>query len=417
MYQTIQQTKNQPDMNILFYTKQLSKLALLLLLWFIAGLTPAQAEDEFTDYLPKYRKFKSHYQIDQIKYDEKRTIIHFRFVAQESGTTSFYNGSHSNSWYMRTPPRMRGLEIQFKLLDIINIAINNQVKRSSLGNTTELSYQLNRGDVVTCEVHFVRIPNYIRMLDLIDGKDGALDENKLNCFDIMIKTKENPLLGTPENMESVVGIFEQSFNYIKPKTTAEPIVASTNNQPINSTNNTSASRMNSTTVSNTNTNNSSTTTKTTTTNTATTTKEVVNIGHEKTPEPIDYMPNALASVTDFKCNTRVYLPNVIFDEDEIKFTGRVKALQNIRVIAEYLLTYKDAKVNLYGHTDIHGSPRKNLDLSRERAMAVKRELVEMGIDAERISVFFFGGTQPLSKYKNGGTPNRRVEVEPVCTGK
>ena len=140
----------------------------------------------------------------------------------------------------------------------------------------------------------------------------------------------------------------------------------------------------------------------------------MTIGHSK-PEPIDYMPGALSGVGDLKCNTRVYLPNVVFRENETKFSGRVKAIQNIRIVAEYLNDYPAARVNLYGHTDIHGNKRKNLDLSRERALAVKRELVNMGVEANRVSVYFFGGEQPLTKYKNGGSANRRVEVEPLCT--
>ncbi|WMX17185.1 MULTISPECIES: OmpA family protein [unclassified Aureispira] len=401
-------------MRILFSTNHLPKITVFLLLFLLSGIQTVSANNSFFDYLPKYRKFKSHYQIDKIEYQEKRTIIHFRYVVQESGTTTFYNGNHPNSWYLRTPPRMRGLEIQFKQLEVANIAINNEVKRTSLTNVPEISYDLNRGDVVTCEVHFVRIPRYIRMLDMIDGKDGHLDQDKLNCFDIMIKTKDNPLLGKSENMVAVVNRFEQSFSYIKPKVQeGSPSVASTSSQPRSYSTTGSSTRPSTTRP---------TTTRPTTTrpSSSSTTRpsstseerEVVNIN--QTPEPIDYMPGALTSMVDLKCDTRVYLPDVVFKEDETKFSGRVKAIQNIRVIVEYVNTYTNARINLYGHTDIHGNPRKNLDLSRERALAVKRELVNMGINPNKISVYFFGGTQPLSKYKNGGSPNRRVEVEPIC---
>lgn len=405
-------------MRILFFTNHLPKIAMCLLLFLISGMHTVSANNSFFDYLPKYRKFKSHYQIDKIEYQEKRTIIHFRYVVQESGSVTFYNGNHPNSWYLRTPPRMRGLEIQFKQLEVANIAINNELKRASLTNVPEISYDLRRGDVVTCQVHFVRIPRYIRMLDMIDGKDGHLDQDKLNCFDIMIKTKDNPLLGKSENMLAVVSRFEQSFNYIKPKVQkGSPAIASTSTQP--------RSYSASTTTRPTTTRPTTTrptTTRPTTTRPSTTSspkpsssdtkREVVNIN--QTPDPIDYMPAALASMVDLKCNTRVYLPDVVFKEDETKFSGRVKAIQNIRVIAEYVKTYTNARINLYGHTDIHGNPRKNLDLSRERALAVKRELVNMGVNPNKISVYFFGGTEPLKKYKNGGSPNRRVEVEPIC---
>jgi outer membrane protein OmpA-like peptidoglycan-associated protein len=370
------------------------------------------ANSIFFDYLPKYRKFKSHYQIDKIEYQEKRTIIHFRYVVQESRSTTFYNGNHPNSWYLRTPPRMRGLEIQFKQLEVANIAINNEIKRASLANVPEISYDLRRGDVVTCQVHFVRIPRYIRMLDMIDGKDGHLDQDKLNCFDIMIKTKDNPLLGKSENMLAVVDRFEQSFNYIKPKVQeGSPAIASTSTQARDYSGSSTTTRP--TTTRPTSTRPVDVQSSTTTRPSSTTTKrEVVNITQR--PEPIDYMPAALVSMVDLKCNTRAYLPDVVFKEDETKFSGRVKATQNIRVIVEYVKTYNNARINLYGHTDVHGNPRKNLDLSRERALAVKRELVNMGVNPDKISVYFFGGSEPLKKYKNGGAENRRVEVEPIC---
>ncbi|MGH1338414.1 MAG: OmpA family protein [Aureispira sp.] len=375
---------------------------LLLLLLFIFSGTTVHALDTFFDYLPKYRKFKSHYQIDKIEYQEKRTVIHFRYVVQEAGTTTFYGGNHPGSWYLRTPPRMRGLEIQFKQLEVANIAINSELKRGSLISVPEISYDLNRGDVVTCQVHFVRIPQYIRMLDLIEGKDGHLDQDKLNCFDIMIKTKENPLLGKEENMQAVVGRFEQSFNYIKPKVES-PVVADVTVSAARPTSPSSSVRPTSSVRPS-----SSVRPKVDKEK-----REVVTINQPK--EPIDYMPTALSSLENLKCNTRVYLPNVVFKEGETKFSGRVKAVQNIRLVAEYLKNYPSAKVYLYGHTDIFGNERRNLELSRERAIAIKRELVLMGVNPDKISVFFFGGQQPLAKYKNGGSQNRRVEVEPICT--
>lgn len=377
-----------------------SKLLLLLLLLFSG--TTVHALDTFFDYLPKYRKFKSHYQIDKIEYQEKRTIIHFRFVVQEGGTATFYGGNHPNSWYLRTPPRMRGLEIQFKQLEVANIAVNSEVRLSSLVSVPEISYDLKRGDVVTCQVHFVRIPQYIRMLDMIEGKEGHLDQDKLNCFDIMIKTKENPLLGKEENMQAVVGRFEQSFNYIKPKVespvaTNVTVNAARPTSPQSSVRPTTSVRPSSSVRP----------------SVEKEKREVVNISQPQ--EPIDYMPEALSSLENLKCNTRVYLPNVVFKEGETKFSGRVKAVQNIRLVAEYLQSYPNAKVYLYGHTDVFGNERRNLELSRERAIAIKRELVLMGVSADKVSVFFFGGKQPLSKYKNGGGQNRRVEVEPICT--
>ena len=56
-----------------------------------------------------------------------------------------------------------------------------------------------------------------------------------------------------------------------------------------------------------------------------------------------------------------------------------------------------------------------MELSKERAIFVKRELVKMGASSDQINTFYFGGEQPLKKYPYGSDLNRRVEVEPICS--
>ncbi len=49
-----------------------------------------------------------------------------------------------------------------------------------------------------------------------------------------------------------------------------------------------------------------------------------------------------------------------------------------------------------GHTDLAGDPGYNQQLSEERALAVKRYLVERGIPAEQLRTQGYGETRPLS---------------------
>ena len=90
-------------------------------------------------------------------------------------------------------------------------------------------------------------------------------------------------------------------------------------------------------------------------------------------------------------------------------------MQDIKTLRQYLENYPSAMIRLHGHTDIFGDDIQNLQLSRERAMAVKLELVKMGIDRDRIEILFYGGRQPLQGLEEGGTANRRVEAEAICT--
>lgn len=359
-----------------------------LIVAFLYNLGTTQAADaNYFDYLPKYRKFKSHYQIDKIEYRDKRTILYFRHIVQEDGTTTFYGGSHPNSWYLRTPPRMKGLEIQFKMLEMRDIRINSDQKMETLTHVPEVDYETKRGDVITYEIHFVRIPQYIRMIDMIEGENGDLDEDKLNCFDIMVKTKDSPLLGAPENTEAIANRFDQSFDYTKPKNNATASASKEKGLLAEAEKEAKRSRYK-------------------------------NLLLEQTDvEPIDYMPRALTTLDDLKCSERVTLPEVNFRDNEITFAGRVRAIENIKLIAQYLKRYPEAIVRLHGHTDIHGEEYKNLELSKERAMAVKRELVIMGVEYDRVEVYFYGGKQPLRDMRQGGEANRRVEVEAICKPK
>ncbi len=357
----------------------------IFVLWLAASVPQmAQANDNFSDFLPKYRKFKSHYQIDQIEYRDKRTIIYFRHIVQETGTIFFYGSSHPNSWYLRTPPRMKGLEIQFKMLEMRDIRVNGQTKIETLTHVPEVDYEAKRGDVITYEIHFVRIPNYIRMVDMIEGENGDLDEEKQNCFDIMVKTKDSPLLGSPENSDAIANRFDQSFNYAQPKTTG-----GSETNPNISTAEKEAQRA----------------------------KYKNLLSEQDNSEPIDYMPKALSRVEDIQCRERVILPDVKFRDNQLSFDGRVKAIQNIKIIADYMNAYPQSIVRLHGHTDIMGDEYKNLELSKERAMAVKRELIIMGIDYDRVEIYFYGGKQPLKEFASGGDNNRRVEIEAICTPK
>ncbi len=70
------------------------------------------------------------------------------------------------------------------------------------------------------------------------------------------------------------------------------------------------------------------------------------------------------------------------------------------------------KVLVEGHTDNTGDASFNKKLSQERAAAVRKYLVEKGVDAARLDAKGFGDTRPIAPNTDakGRDANRRVEL-------
>ncbi len=107
---------------------------------------------------------------------------------------------------------------------------------------------------------------------------------------------------------------------------------------------------------------------------------------------------------------QVYLPDVNFDFDkrELNTLGKGKA----RVIAKLLKEKPRVNIVLNGHADYIGSDSYNKKLSMDRAEALKKELVYLGVPSDRISTLSFGKSQPNLKEKDAPARaiNRRVEI-------
>ncbi len=69
------------------------------------------------------------------------------------------------------------------------------------------------------------------------------------------------------------------------------------------------------------------------------------------------------------------------------------------------------KVRVEGHTDSRGRDARNLQLSRDRAAAVRQYLIDKGIKPERIESEGYGETRPIAsnRTRRGREQNRRVE--------
>ncbi|MEW5691912.1 MAG: OmpA family protein [Candidatus Hydrogenedentota bacterium] len=87
-----------------------------------------------------------------------------------------------------------------------------------------------------------------------------------------------------------------------------------------------------------------------------------------------------------------------------------KESQNILDKIITLLKENDRKIKIIGHTDsdpYKSRNRDNVELSVDRALSVKRYLVDNGIDKNRIEIEGLGSSVPVSEDKS---QNRRVEI-------
>ena len=81
-------------------------------------------------------------------------------------------------------------------------------------------------------------------------------------------------------------------------------------------------------------------------------------------------------------------------------------------LTEVLVKKLEWRLQIAGHTDAIGNDQNNLVLSKKRAEAVRDFMVEKGIDASRLSVLYFGETNPIATNDTpeGRQKNRRVEM-------
>jgi outer membrane protein OmpA-like peptidoglycan-associated protein len=105
---------------------------------------------------------------------------------------------------------------------------------------------------------------------------------------------------------------------------------------------------------------------------------------------------------------KVTLNNILFDTG--KATLKPESDAQLKTVVALLKGDPSLKLEIQGHTDNVGGKEANLKLSKERADAVKANLVKGGIAAARLTTAGFGDTQPVTdnKSEEGRAGNRRV---------
>jgi OOP family OmpA-OmpF porin len=90
-----------------------------------------------------------------------------------------------------------------------------------------------------------------------------------------------------------------------------------------------------------------------------------------------------------------------------------KSFKGLKEVAQILKDNPQLKMSIDGHTDNVGTDVSNQKLSENRAGAVKKYLVKLGVDESRLIVTGYGESQPIADNKTaaGRQKNRRVEMK------
>ncbi|QTA89792.1 OmpA family protein [Desulfonema magnum] len=103
--------------------------------------------------------------------------------------------------------------------------------------------------------------------------------------------------------------------------------------------------------------------------------------------------------------------DVTFDTNSSKI--KKEMYPELRRIADVMIKYPDTSITVEGHTDNQGKESYNMDLSRQRAEAVKTLLIQNGVASSRIETMAFGENSPVAPNNTsaGRLQNRRVEIK------
>jgi outer membrane protein OmpA-like peptidoglycan-associated protein len=111
-----------------------------------------------------------------------------------------------------------------------------------------------------------------------------------------------------------------------------------------------------------------------------------------------------------KKGEKTTLNSVLFEFDSYALSEKSK--KALYFVANYLKNHPNLSIEIAGHTDDQGNEEHNLELSKNRAIAVYHFMIDNGVDAGRLTTHGYGSSRPVASNKSdfGRTKNRRIEL-------
>jgi outer membrane protein OmpA-like peptidoglycan-associated protein len=136
---------------------------------------------------------------------------------------------------------------------------------------------------------------------------------------------------------------------------------------------------------------------------------------DKCPDVVGTIENYGCPVIDTKVIKKLndYSKSVLFDSG--KATISANSYKTLDAMAEIMKEYEATNFSIEGHTDNIGKPESNIELSAERALAIKTYLISKGINENRLKSEGFGAAKPIDSNETitGKAANRRVEIKVI----
>lgn len=130
-------------------------------------------------------------------------------------------------------------------------------------------------------------------------------------------------------------------------------------------------------------------------------KAVVSDTGKAPAAPAKEAPKAIAedpvAAAKAKAKAAFLSEHVYFDFD--KYDLKAAAQETLRNKAKWLRDNPEAKTQIEGHCDERGTNQYNMALGDRRANACKKFLIDLGIDAKRLSTISYGEEKPVDKAK------------------
>ena len=136
-------------------------------------------------------------------------------------------------------------------------------------------------------------------------------------------------------------------------------------------------------------------------------EEPIKVEEEKPVPPVEPTPAP-----------RVEPPNFNFSNVQFEYDSHVLKTESYAIldqIAREMLKDPEAKFIVDGHASIEGTAAYNMELSIDRANAVKLYLVNSGVRGNNLTTKGHGATKPVASNdtETGRAQNRRVEINHV----